>query len=229
MRPFQNQKLKADTDAVGLELSYHKIVKVLRDAQKLDQAYSLSGPKYVWRMTSTLSQQEIGLWKGFKRQHANRYNSELESFNDFSQERLEFWSDLADEARAMSAHHGAAPVAKPAGGSDSEGHKSRKDDRRGGRDNRKPWNQSNGNFNNSGPNFQAQSNAAQSQGTNQQPQNSSNNYNNPSSSRYNREFRCAVPSCEDEVSHARKACKVFLSLPIGARWDIVNQKKWCPW
>ena len=53
-------------------------------------------------MTSTLSQQEIGLWKGFKRQNANRYNSELDCFYDFSQDRLEFWSDLADEARAMS-------------------------------------------------------------------------------------------------------------------------------
>ena len=84
MRPFQNQKLKADTDCVGLELAYQKIVKVLREAEKLDQSYSLAGPEYVWRMTSTLSQQEIGLWKGFKRQNANQYNSELHCFFDFS-------------------------------------------------------------------------------------------------------------------------------------------------
>ena len=129
----------------------------------------------------------------------------------------------------MSAHQGAAPVAKPAGGNGSDGHKSRKDDCRGGRDNRKPWNQSNGNFNNAGSNFQAQSNAAQSQGTHQQPQNSSSNPNNPSSARYTREFRCAVPGCEETVSHARKSCNVFLSLPIGARWDIVKQKRWFPW
>ena len=43
MRPFQNQKLKADTDCVGLELAYQKIVKVLREAKKLDQSYSLAG------------------------------------------------------------------------------------------------------------------------------------------------------------------------------------------
>ena len=131
MRPFQNQKLKADTDCVGLELAYQKIVKVLREAEKFGQSYSLSGPEYVWRMTSTLSQQEIGLWKGFKRQNANRYNSELHCFYDFSQDRLEFWADLADEARAMSVHQGAAPAAKPAGGNGSDGHKSCRDDRRG--------------------------------------------------------------------------------------------------
>ena len=35
MRPFQNQKLKADTDCVGLELAYQKIVKVLRKLRNL--------------------------------------------------------------------------------------------------------------------------------------------------------------------------------------------------
>ena len=63
MKPFQNQKLKADNDAVGLEIAYQKIVKVLRETIKLDQVRSLAGPEYVWRMTSTLSQHEIGLWK----------------------------------------------------------------------------------------------------------------------------------------------------------------------
>ena len=231
MRPFQNQKLKADTDCVGLELAYQKIVKILKETEKLDQSYSLAGPEYVWRMTSTLSQQEIGLWKGFKRQHANRYNSELHCFLDFSQDRLQFWADLADEARAMATHQGTAPAAKPAGGSD--GHKSRRDDRRDdrrdGRDSRKPWNQSKGNYNDSGSKFQAQSNAAQSQGTPQQPQYPNDNYNNPPSTRFNREFRCGVPSCEDKVIHSRKNCGVFNNLPVGARWDLVKQKEWCPW
>ena len=204
-------------------LLIRKLLKYLREAEKLNQSYSLAGPEYVWRMTSTLSQQEIGLWKGFKRQNANNYDSELLCFFDFSQDRLEFWADLADEARAMAIHQGTAPAAKPAGGSDG-GHKSRKDDRR---DNRKPWNQSKGNYNDSGSKFQAQSNAAQSQGTSQQPQYS--NDNNSPSTRYNKEFRCGIPSCEDRASHSRKNCTVFNNLPVGARWDLVKQKEWCPW
>ena len=92
--------------AVGLEIAYQKIVKVLRERPiKLGSGpYSLAGPEYVWRMTSTLSQHEIGLWKEFKRQNASRYDSEFNCFFDFSQDRLEYWSDLADEARAMSVH-----------------------------------------------------------------------------------------------------------------------------
>ena len=61
MKPFQYQELKADNDAVGLEIAYQKIVKVLRETKKLDQVRSLSGPEYVWRMTATLSQLELGL------------------------------------------------------------------------------------------------------------------------------------------------------------------------
>ena len=55
MKLFQYQELKADNDAVGLEIAYQKIVKVLRETKKLDQVRSLSGPEYVWRMTATLS------------------------------------------------------------------------------------------------------------------------------------------------------------------------------
>ena len=122
MKPFQNQNLKADNDAVGLEIAYQTIVKVLRETIKLDQVRSLAGPEYVWRMTSTLSQHEIGLWKGFKRQYASRYDSEFNCFFDFSQDRLEYWSDLADEARAMAIQYETAPAAKPAGGSSHDGY-----------------------------------------------------------------------------------------------------------
>ena len=66
MKPFLNQKLKADNDAVGLEMAYQTNFRVLRETKKLDQVRSLSGPEYVWRMTATLSQLELGLWKGFK-------------------------------------------------------------------------------------------------------------------------------------------------------------------
>ena len=133
-----NQKLKADNDAVGLEMAYQKIIRVLRETKKLDQVRSLWGPEYVWRMTATLSQLELGLWKGFKRQQANHYETEFDCFLDFSQDRLEYWSDLADESRAMSVQQSAAPAAKPAGGHGGDSHKGRKD----GRDNRRPWNQS---------------------------------------------------------------------------------------
>ena len=73
MKPFLNQKLKADNDAVGLEMAYQKIVRVLRETKKLDQVRSLSGPEYVWRMTATLSQLELGLWKGFNPLSAKKF------------------------------------------------------------------------------------------------------------------------------------------------------------
>ena len=144
MKPFQNQKLKANNDVVGLEIAYQRIVRVLRETKKLDQVHSLSGPEYVWRMTATLSQLELGLWKGFKQQQANPYKSEFDRFYDFSQERLEYWSDLADESRAIAVQRAtatAASAAKPAGSNGGNGHKPRRDDRRDGRDNRWPWTQ----------------------------------------------------------------------------------------
>ena len=84
----------------------------MRETKKLDQVRSLSGPEYMWRMTATLSQLELGLWKGFKQQKADRYKSEFDCFFDFSQERLEYWSDLADESRVMAFQQGAASVAQ---------------------------------------------------------------------------------------------------------------------
>ena len=184
-------------------------------------------------MTATLSQLELGLWKGFKWQQANCYESEFDCFYDFAQERLEYLSDLADESRAMAIQQGtapAAPAAKPTGGNGSNGHKPCRDDHRDGCDNRRPWNQQTSS--NDSPNFQAHSAAAQSQGTQQQPQkpgnaDSASNTNPNFSNRYAREFKCPIPGCDDPRTHARRLCNVFLSLSVGARWDIVRGKGWC--
>ena len=100
---------------------------------------------------------------------------QFDCFNDFSQERLEYWLDLADESRAMAVQQAvatAAPAAKPAGGNGGNGHKPHRDDRRDGRDNRRPWNQQSSS--NDSPNFQVHSAAAQSQGNQQQSQKSGN-------------------------------------------------------
>ena len=188
-------------------------------------------------MTATLSQLELGLWKGFKQQKADRYKSEFDCFFDFSQERLEYWSDLADESRVMAFQQGAAsaaPVAKPTGGNGGNSHKPRRDDRRDSHDNHKSSNHQSltKNFHN----FQAHSAAAHSHGTQQQPQKSDNtdsisnaNPNNNFSNRYARDFKCPIPGCDDSRPHARRQCNMFLSLSVGGRWDIVKGKKWCPW
>ena len=188
-------------------------------------------------MTATLSQLELGLWKGFKQQKADRYKSEFDCFFDFSQERLEYWSDLADESRVMAFQQGAAsaaPVAKPTGGNGGNSHKPRRDDRRDSHDNHKSSNHQSltKNFHK----FQAHSAAAHSHGTQQQPQKSDNadsisnaNPNNNFSNRYARDFKCPIPGCDDSRPHARRQCNMFLSLSVGARWDIVKGKKWCPW
>ena len=87
--------------------------------------------------------------------------------------------------------------------------------------------------NNANPsNSQVFSAAAQSQGNQQQPQRSGNTDShdaNYSSDRSAREFRCSIPGCEDNQKHARRFCNVFLSLPAGAKWDIVKGKGWCLW
>ena len=83
----------------------------------------------------------------------------------FAQERVEYWSDLADKSRAMAVQQvtvSVALAAKPAGGNGGNGHKPRGDNRRDGLDNRRPWNQPSSN---DSSNFQAHSAAAQSQGS----------------------------------------------------------------
>ena len=95
-------------------------------------------------MTATLSQLELSLWKGFKRQQAHCYESEFDCFYDFAQERLEFWSDLANKSRAMAIQQATvsvAPAAKPAGGNGGNGHQPCRDDRRDGCENCRAWNQ----------------------------------------------------------------------------------------
>ena len=115
-------------------------------------------------MTATLSQLELSLWKGFKRQQAHHYESEFDCFYVFAQERLEYWLDLPDESRVMAVQQAtisAAPAAKLAGDNGGIGHKPCRDDRRDGCVNRQPWNQPSSS--NDPSNFQAHSAAAQSQ------------------------------------------------------------------
>jgi hypothetical protein len=238
MRPFQNQKLKSNDDSVGLESAYQRIVRVLRDTERLGQMSSLAGPECVWKMTHSLSQNELAGWEQYKQNNAADYDFESECFLDFSTHRLAHWSNLADVMRSMTMDSGSAPAAKPAGGHQDGPKKGG----HSGRDDRKAWNkqsrfksnQSNPNPNsnpnsnfNRNPNPQVYSAVAQSQGT-QQPQQQPQATGGPGANSF-RSFKCQVPGCESTKPHTRRGCHAFLSLPIGARWDIVTGKDWCQW
>jgi hypothetical protein len=215
-----------------LEGAYQKIVKVLRDAEKLGQLPSLSGPDIVWKMTHSLSQNEMGKWREFKFNRAANYDYECECFLDFSIQRLGHYSDEADEMRSMTMESGSAPAAKPAGGHQDGPKKGG----HSGRDDRKAWNnqsrfksnQSNPNPNpnsntnsNRNPNPQVFSAVAQSQGT-QQPQQQPPATGGPGANSF-RSFKCQVPGCEMTKPHTRRGVP-FIFVPTC--WCSMGYSHW---
>jgi hypothetical protein len=113
IKPFQNQHLKSINDPLELMNAYQKIVWFLEEIRGQDPVCWIP-PDYLDRLSYSLPQSELFLWKQFKQEKFMEYIFEYECFLEFSIFRLGHWSGLIDDRKSRPKEFVSPAAAQPA-------------------------------------------------------------------------------------------------------------------